>query len=133
MVWEHDDPQPEADALGTLAQRSVHDVRAGRPGEPRQEVVLNEPHIVEAHPVGQDDLLESLFDQQMVVQIGPGHLIVQTHLHTQSSIPRPVVLSVESDGSPEPAGRPSPTTKSVRSLPDGIVHGNTLHIEGERV
>ena len=44
-------------------------------------MVLNEPHVVEAHLVGQADLLDGFLDDGVVVQFGTLHFIGQAEFH----------------------------------------------------
>ena len=50
-------------------------LRTGRGGKGGEEVMLHEPHGVEAHLVGQDALLDGFLDDSVVVKGGPLHFI----------------------------------------------------------
>src|SRR5262249_61949321 len=58
------------DAPGHLAQRAQEDLRARRAREAREEVVLDEPQVVEAHLVGEHALLERLLVELVPVDVG---------------------------------------------------------------
>ena len=68
MVWQDDDPEPQPDALGELAQGAEDDLRAGRHRKAGEKMVLDEPDVIKPHLIGQDALLDGFFDDRMVIQ-----------------------------------------------------------------
>jgi hypothetical protein len=70
MVGQNRYAKADPDALGSLAQRPEHHLRAWGAGESHEEVVLHEPEIVETHPVGQLALLQGLLIQRIPIDIG---------------------------------------------------------------
>ncbi len=85
MVGQDHHAEAKADTLGQAAQGPEDHLRAGGHGEARQEVVLHEPNIVPAHLVGQDTLLNGLFNDRMVVEAWALHLVGQSELHVFTS------------------------------------------------
>ena len=57
------------DVLGALAERTEYNLRARRAGESKEEVVLDEPHPVEARPIGQFALVKRLLVQGVPVYV----------------------------------------------------------------
>src|SRR5262249_9140112 len=84
--------------------------RAGRHREAGEEVVLDEPDGVEAHPVGENALLDRLLDDRVIVDHRPLHLVGQAQSHA------PVSLS---DGFAR-GGRSSPPPDAIvaRGMPE---------------
>src|SRR5262249_60601192 len=62
--------EADPDPPGHLAQRAQQHLRTRRAREAREEVVLDEPQVVEAEPVGQHALLEGLLVELVPVDIG---------------------------------------------------------------
>jgi hypothetical protein len=87
---------PEADALGALRQRAQEHLGGRAVRELGQEVVLDEPHGVEAELVGELDLLERLLVAAvlatLVVRLGRLQLVQKVELHTRTD---PRVLRAE--------------------------------------
>ena len=85
LVRQDDDAEAEADTLGGGCKGPDDYLRRGRSGKGREEVVLDEPDIVEADPVGQDALLDGLFNQRLLVHdpVGrwPLHLVDDPKIH----------------------------------------------------
>ena len=81
VVGQDDDAKAQADALGQLAQRAENNFRAWRHAEGGEEVVLDEPDVIEAHLVGQADLLDGFLDDGVVVQLGTLHFVGQAEFH----------------------------------------------------
>ena len=78
VVGQDGHAEADANILGALAERAEHHFRTGRTGEPKQEVVLDEPEVVESHLVGEFALVKSLLVQGVPVDfsafIGTLHL-----------------------------------------------------------
>ena len=78
VVGQDGHSEADANILGALAERAEHHFRTGRTGEPKQEVVLDEPEVVESHLVGKFALVKSLPVQGVPVDfsafIGTLHL-----------------------------------------------------------
>ena len=51
-----------------------------------EEVVLDEPYRVEAHPIGQHGLLDGLLDHRVIVDHRPLHLVGQAEPHAPVSL-----------------------------------------------
>ena len=78
-------PEAEADARRQLAERAEQDLRARRAREPGEEVVLDEPDVVEPGLLGRHALLDRLLVERVPVdggaRVGPLGLVEQTELH----------------------------------------------------
>ena len=85
VVGQDDHPESQADALGQPGQRAEDDLGTGRGGERGQEVVLDKPHSIETHLIGQYALLDGFFDDGVVVQHRALHLIGQRKFHFEPS------------------------------------------------
>ena len=85
LVGQHDDTEAESNALGERCEGADDYLGRGRAGERREEVVLDEPDVVEPDAVGQDALLDGLFDKRLLVHNpvgrGPLHLIDDPKIH----------------------------------------------------
>ena len=85
MVGQDDHAKAQADVFGEAAQRAENNFRAGRRRKGGEEVVFDEPHIVEAHFVGQDALLDSFLDYGVVIQSRTLHFVSQAEFHSALS------------------------------------------------
>ena len=85
MVRQYHDAEAQPDTACHAGQRRQYDLGGRGAGERGQEVVLDEPEVVEPDLVGQDALLQRLLDQHLVVDLegraGPLHLVEQSKLH----------------------------------------------------
>ena len=81
VVGQDDNAKPKADALGHLAERAEDHLGTRGHAERGQEVVLDEPHVIEAHLVGQADLLDGFLDDGVIVQLGTLHFVGQAEFH----------------------------------------------------
>ena len=76
----------DADAVGVLGQAGQKDLGGRRERVALQEVVLDLPHVVEAHLLGQDALLEGLPVRLLLAGpvlegLGPADLVDEAELH----------------------------------------------------
>ena len=85
LVRQDDHAESEPDALGGSREGADDYLGRGGAGEGREEVVLDEPDVVEADLVGQNALLDGLFDQRLLVDDpvgrGPLHLVDDPKVH----------------------------------------------------
>ena len=77
VVGQDHHAEPKPNLLGSLAQGGVNELGAWRGRKPREEMVLDEPQVVETHLVRQDTLVEGLLQHQVVVQDFALHLVLQ--------------------------------------------------------
>src|SRR3954454_5036633 len=101
--WQLHDPVAEPYALGPLRRGSEEDLRGARVRVLLEEVVLDLPDVVEASPVGQLHLLESVTQQLLVGAVlpRPRHLVLvedpEAHraLRTLPADPLPAAHALE--------------------------------------
>jgi hypothetical protein len=88
------DAHAEADpnALGELTQGPEQDFRARGAREPGEEVMLDEPDVVETHLLGQDALLQRLLVQGVPIDGGALErslrFVEQAESHSRSPGPK---------------------------------------------
>ena len=86
------DAEADPDPLGELTQRAEQDLGAGRAREPGEEVVLDEPEVVEPDPVREHALLDRLLVERVPVDAGALErslrFVEQAESHGRLSSPR---------------------------------------------
>src|SRR5882762_7327629 len=96
MIRQDTDAIAKADLFGDAAQSAKDGVLAGRARKAGEEVVLDEPQVVEAHLVGEFTLRQGFFVQFVPVNLRPFELTI-THIDFLSvgprASPRPVTSS----------------------------------------
>jgi hypothetical protein len=78
VIGQDAHPEADANALGKLAQGPEQHLRARRAREPREEVMLHEPEIVEARFLGEHALLQRLRELPVDGGAGEGALRLQS-------------------------------------------------------
>nr|WP_257808802.1 hypothetical protein [Mesorhizobium sp. J428] len=66
------DAVPDADVLGALGYGAEENLRRGGVRILFQEMMLDFPHVIEAEPVGEFDLVESVVEQLLLRTLHPG-------------------------------------------------------------
>ena len=85
-TWQQRHAVTKPDPRGSLRQRAQHHLRRRRVRELLQEMVLDHPHRVEAHLLGEHRLLERLIELVALLTFGPrpGNLHLEEQVEPES-------------------------------------------------